>query len=98
MFKHFPSMTEVKPVLNGTNAVEMQIQFDQHGVPTRVEKLLTNLGWTFVANDPDTTEKLFHKENANMGGDYDPDLDNYWRWYEAMAYEFGKFIDIGMDA
>lgn len=98
VYTQYPSATEVKPqVTPDARAVEMQIDFATHKVPERVLKLLKNLGWTEVGSDPDTGEDLFHKENPSMGGDYDPDLNLYWRWYEAMAYEFGKFIDIGME-
>ncbi len=98
MFKQFPCMTEVKHIISGNGGVELQVHIAQHGVPARVEKLLSSLGWTEVGTDPDTMETLFHKENPTMGGDFDPDLNLYWHWYEAMAYEFGKFIDIGMDS
>jgi len=96
--QQFPMETTVQPKLMG-NQVEMELNFCMHKVPERVKKLLSNLGWLERGTDPDTNEALFHKISAGMGGDFDPDLDACsWRWYEAMAYEFGKFIDIGMDA
>lgn len=86
------------PTLSG-NQLEISLTTPIHKVPARVEKLLGTLGWKERGTDSDTNEKLYHKDNPSMGGDFDPDLDACsWRWYEAMAYEFGKFIDIGMDA
>jgi len=96
--QQYPTATAVLPNIMG-NGVEMQLNYAMHKVPMRVEKLLSNLGWQDRGMDPDTQEKLFHKTTSGMGGDFDPELDSCsWRWYEAMAYEFGKFIDIGMDA
>ncbi len=96
--QQFPPETTVMPQVMG-NGVEMKINAPMHKVPERVKKLLSNLGWMERGTDADTTEALFHKTTSGMGGDFDPDLDACsWRWYEAMAYEFGKFIDIGMDA
>lgn len=89
--QQFPSKTSVI-------GIEMELDSSVHKVPNRVKRLLGNLGWKERGLDPDTREQLYHKDNPSMGGDFDPDLDACsWRWYEAMAYEFGKFINIGMD-
>ena len=98
MFTQFPAMTEIKPSLNG-DSVSMSINVAPHDAPERIVKLLSNLGWKEIGTDPDTIEPLFQKENAAMGIDWDADLSSkYWRWYEAMAYEFGKFVNVGLDA
>ena len=98
MYSQFPTETKVQPMVNG-EGVEMNIVVAKQVEPERVVKLLNNLGWKEIGICPDTGESLYQKSNPNMGGDFDSDLANYyWRWYEAMAYEFGKFINIGLDA
>ncbi len=96
MQAQYPTATSVNVNASG-NGIDMSLTFGRHEAPERVVKLLNNLGWTSCGNDPDTQEPLYNKSNPGMGGDYDNDLSKSWRWYEAMAYEFGKFIDIGMD-
>ncbi len=52
---------------------------------------------------PDTGEMLFHKsapdsatDEERRGWNYELS-NNYWHWYEAMAYEFSKFMGIEED-
>ena len=96
MYRDWPDGTNIQPEVNG-DGVRMGINHPVQKAPDRVVNLLSNLGWITDMSDPDTQEPLFKKMDANLGGDHDPDLNRYWRWYEAMAYEFAKFVNIGLD-
>ncbi len=105
MLNNFPISPEIKCITGGTpNGVQFEILMPPVTVPNKCEQLLFTLGWTVRASDPDTTEVLYYKpppsdatKEVTQGWDFD--LQNgYWHWYEAMAYEFGKFMSIGDDS
>ncbi len=98
MYPQFPSTVTVQPLLNG-NQISMDVLTPQQTEPERVIKLLSNLGWKEIGTDPNNGEGLYQKEDPNMGVGHDADLTTkYWRWYEAMAYEFAKFVNVGLDS
>lgn len=67
---------------------EAHVQQSPHSVPVKIEDWLLGIGWTYTMQDPNTHEALFQKH-----GDRDVDT-MYYRWYEACAYEFWRFITI----
>ena len=57
-----------------------------------------------ASSHPDTCETLFQKHAPDGANDeerskWNYELANgYWFWYEAIAYEFSKFMSIGDDS
>ena len=70
------------------NKITIQPQVQQQDCPTKIEELLRNLGWVQATTHPDTFEPMWQKtaEEDTEG--------MYYKWYEAMAYEFYKFVTI----
>ncbi len=105
MLNNYPTSPEVRCTPGGTpNGMQFEITMPQVCVPAKCEQLLFKLGWTVRTSNPDTQEMLYYKCPPNDATDeikkgWDFDLQNgYWHWYEAMAYEFGKFMSIGDDS
>ncbi len=105
MLNNFPVAPEIKWIAgNLPSEMRLEIAMPQVTVPNKCEDLIFKLGWLTRTSDPDTQETLYYKpppqdaeEKVRQGWDYD--LQNgYWHWYEAMAYEFGKFMSIGDDS
>ncbi len=90
---------------SGINGASLSVDLERepHSVPGKVDILLTKFGWMHSETDPNTKEPLFQKRPPdaapdNVKASWDSDLQNcHWRWYEAMAYEFGKFMSIDDD-
>lgn len=99
MYSSYPAIAEVIPIINGSQ-VEMSLNMAKHVTPDRIGKLLRTFGWETTVNDPNTGEMLWQKADASIGtNDHDPNLSNgYWRWYEAVAYEFARFVNIGLES
>ncbi len=109
MLNNFPTSPEIKITSVGSGPLsELNVRFDISmppvTVPNTCEQLLFQLGWTQRTCDPDTQESLYYKPSpddatAEVRKGWDYDLQNgYWHWYEAMSYEFGKFMSIGDDS
>ena len=108
MLNNFPTSPEIKVLPSNQMAGELNVRFELTmppvTVPNKCEGLIFKLGWTERSRDPDTTEPLYYKPPPSDATDevkkaWDYDLQNgYWHWYEAMAYEFGKFMSIGDDS
>jgi len=80
------------------------INWYQTTVPMKCEAFLEKLGWMrSTVYHPDTGEAMFHKPPPVDCSDENRKNWNHelafshWRWYEAMAYEFGKFMGIDED-
>jgi len=107
MYNGWPNEDQIRMSINdsGVNGAGLSVDLerDPHKVPGKVQALLTRFGWTNSETDPNTKEILFQKRPPNDAPDnvkssWDADLQNcHWRWYEAMAYEFGKFMSIDDD-
>jgi hypothetical protein len=110
MYNGWPNEDQVRVNLTNPNGAvnsgsfDINLEREPHRVPAKVQTLLTRFGWTTSETCPNTKEVLFQKDPPNDAPDnvksaWDSDLQNcHWRWYEAMAYEFGKFMSIGDDA
>ena len=107
MLNNYPASPEIKimPGANGSpSEVRFEISMPPVTVPNKCEALLFKFGWQRRVSDPDTQEALYYKPSPHDATDeikkgWDYDLQNgYWHWYEAMAYEFGKFMSIGDDS
>lgn len=102
MFTQMPTNTTNTPVVNG-NQLEFNPQFQNREVPESQKEFITKLGWKTAGYHPDTQEELYRKpppDNATSEviAAWDYELGSgYWHWYEAVAYEFSKFINIGDD-
>lgn len=107
MYRNWPSEDRIRMSVNdsGINgaALSVDMERDEHSVPGKVEKFLVRLGWSHVLICPNTKEQLWQKSPPDDAPDHvktnwDSDLQNcHWYWYEAMSYEFGKFMSIGTD-
>lgn len=102
MYSSFPSPTLVNISGQG-NMINMDVNFPIHTVPEKCLNFLQKLGWEVATSHPDTKESLFQKNPPKGSSDeikkeWNYDLQHcYWHWYEAMAYEFGKFMGIDED-
>ena len=102
MFNQLPRGTETTPVVNG-NDLQFDIQHQSREVPETQKDFLDRLGWTSAGYHPDTMEELFRKQppadcSEGKRRAWDNELmTGYWYWYEAVAYEFTKFMTIGDD-
>ncbi len=102
MYSGFPIKSDVSVALMG-QGIEFQFVSPASRVPTKCQDFLDKLGWTPNTQHPDTGETLFQKlppQNCTdeVRNDWNHDLQySYWHWYEAMAYEFGKFMGIDED-
>lgn len=110
MYRDWPSEDQVRIIQNGSDGAvnstpgfSINIEREPMAVPGKVEMLLTRFGWTHSQMCPNTKEQLWQKNPPTDSTEevkkaWDNDLQNcHWYWYEAMAYEFGKFIGIGDD-
>lgn len=96
-------MTATRPVVGGQNDLSFDLDYQNRDVPDSQKLFLEKLGWTHAGYHPDTQEEMFHKQCPSDATDtlrnqWDWQLaSGYWHWYEAVAYEFSKFIGIGDD-
>ena len=107
MYNGWPSQDQIRMSNNdsGINgaAFSVDLEREPHTVPGKGETLLMKFGWVHSEICPNTKEQLFQKRPPsdapdNVKSSWDSDLQScHWRWYEAMAYEFGKFMSIGDD-
>lgn len=86
-YNSFPQESGLR---TGSTSGDISIYVDKpdHVAPTDVHEFLTTHGWTDYGNDPNSGEALYCLD-GNFNG------VTYYRWYEAMAYEFYKFITLG---
>lgn len=108
MYNGWPNEDQIRMSINdsGVNGAGLSVDLERtpHTVPDKAETLLMKFGWVYSETCPNTKEHLFQKRPPTDAPDtvkssWDNDLQNcHWRWYEAMAYEFGKFMSIGDDA
>ena len=103
MYSNFPQPISSTPVVTN-NQIAFTIDVQIVDVPVKSDTLLLKLGWSHYSSHPDTHEQLYHKPPPNDVSDevkasWDSNLQySYWHWYEAMAYEFGKFMSIDDDS
>ncbi len=108
MYSNWPNEDVARLSMNQSGipnegSFRVDLERSEMGVPGKVETLLTKFGWEPSQSCPNTKEQLFQEKppsNApdNIKAAWDHDLQNaHWYWYEAMAYEFGKFMSIGTD-
>lgn len=107
MYTNWPDEDKIRMSINdsGMNGAGLSVNLERepHSVPGKVETLLHKLGWEHSQTDPNTKEMLWHKmpppgATDEVKSKWDNDLQNcHWFWYEAMSYEFGKFMSIGDD-
>ena len=88
MYDSFPVASKVTANTTG-NGIELYAQPSNHDVPAKIQDFLTGMGWNTGTYDPDTNEQLFQKMS-------DVDISNYYfRWPEAMAYEWYRMMSLG---
>ena len=107
MYKNWPSEDQIRLSHNdnGVNGAMLSVDLERepHSVPGKVEDLLMKFGWEHSQFCPNSKEQLFQKKPPtdapdNIKAAWDNDLQTaHWYWYEAMSYEFGKFMSIGTD-
>jgi hypothetical protein len=86
-YNQYPERTEVSFQLPDY-VYTMPVEYTAHDTPPKIEKFLHDCGWSYAMNDPNTMEVLYQKHVEMDAGTL------YYRWYEAMAYEFWKFLTI----
>ncbi len=102
MYNSYPTKTDVNIMSAGPN-LEWSLIIQSRAVPKKCQEFLEKLGWLVSINHPDTGETLFQKPPPGNSSDevkreWNYDLrTGYWHWYEAMSYEFGKFMGIDTD-
>lgn len=108
MYKNWPTKDQLRVSMNqggipNEGSFQVDLERESMDVPAKVEILLIRFGWEHSQQCPNTNEQLFQKKPNKDATDeakaaWDFDLQNgHWYWYEAMAYEFGKFISIDTD-
>ena len=103
MYASVPSKLATTPSLNG-NQLTFDVFENDSAVPAKQKVFLEKLGWTTACYHAGTNEQLFWKmPPANctdeIRNSWAHDLrHNYWHWYEAVAYEFTKFMGIEDDS
>ena len=103
MYTQQPQPTSTQPIIDGMNSMSFSINFQIREVPDKMDDFLQKTGWMSCGAHPDTREKLYRKpcpDNATdeIQKEWPYELGSgYWHWYEAVAYEFGKFMTIGDD-
>lgn len=103
MYTQQPYGVMTSPVVNGSD-LRFDVKHQNREVPEKQKEFLEKLGWVNAGYHPDTNEELFRKPCPNGALDevrskwcYELGT-GYWHWYEAVAYEFTKFIGIGDDS
>ena len=86
-YNQYPDIGKVNFALDGYSH-EMKFDVTPHSAPPQIEKTLTDMGWSLAISDPTTHEPLYTKQDE-QAADF-----MYYRWYEAMAYEFWKFLTV----
>lgn len=108
MYNNWPNEDVARISMNQSGipnegSFRVDLERSKMSVPAKVEILLTKFGWEASQSCPNTKEQLFQKKPPTDATDetktaWDWELQNsHWFWYEAMAYEFGKFISIGTE-
>lgn len=104
MYSNYPNATDVQmQTANEMGSVKAVLSHNTANVPGKCEDFLLKLGWSHHMSHPDTSERLYHKPPPNEATEDEKKAWNYdlqyayWHWYEAMAYEFGKFMGIDTD-
>ena len=103
MYQNYPNQLEINVSPSTAGQVQFNLLHQSSNVPEKCRKFIEKLGWMMQNTHPDTGEQLFHKPPPN--GSLDDERKNWnhdlqyghWHWYEAMAYEFGKFMGIDED-
>lgn len=100
MYMSTPIETQTEPAVDHESKLSFKLLKQNVDVPEHIDKTLSQFGWTHASYHPDTQEELFRKPPPDDCTDerrnkWPHDLQwGHWHWYEAMAYEFGKFITI----
>lgn len=86
-YNQYPSKDEIT-----VSVTDNKITLDQlntcHDCPDKIEEFLRSCGWENQMFDPNNQEPLFVKTDQ-------PDTQHMsYRWYEAMSYEFWRFITL----
>ena len=83
-----PWPTDISFTPNNSNGITAVVNQPDQECPQVIKNLLYELGWNASISDPNSGELLFQKtmEFQTEG--------QYFRWYEAVAWEFYKFIKI----
>ncbi|KKM82564.1 hypothetical protein LCGC14_1318260 [marine sediment metagenome] len=104
MYTSYPNRTEINlGVGTEPGSVKVEINLQPANVPDKCRVFIEKLGWMQQINHPDTGEKLFHKPPPTDASDEEKGkwnyelVQGYWHWYEAVAYEFSKFMGIEED-
>ena len=85
----FPQRGYVQLKLND-QYLNLDLQVTSENCPNNVREFLIQCGWIESLQEPNTYEPLFTKEQE-MGTQC-----MRFRWHEAMAYEFYKFISLSV--
>ena len=96
--------TEAKPEVRNDNNLGFNLEWQPRDVPDSQLEFLDRLGWQVTMRHPDTNEQMFRKpcpssatQEVRAAWPYELG-SGYWYWYEAVAYEFTKFMTIGDDS
>lgn len=98
-----PHKIDTTPTVQGNN-LSFDVNVPKQEVPHKQRVFIEKLGWAGGYWHPDTGEELFQKHPPSNCTDevrnsWASDLNyNYWHWYEAVAYEFTKFMGIEDDS
>jgi hypothetical protein len=92
-----PVGTQVEVSGSGAS-LTLSLKKDDHECPPRILEFLKMLGWQDFNTCPDTGECLLTKNDEihNEQGSIENGTHGYYyRWYEAIAYEYYKMMTIG---
>lgn len=98
------SPTSEKPTLTlSGNMINLDADHvEDQACPGVILDFLTKMGWQLMMNHPDTGDPLFQKDDQGVRteGAEKTDLTEgmYFHWYEAIAWEHYKLINIGSGA
>lgn len=85
-----PTKVNITPC-GSTYDITLDTPTEQH-VPPEINKFLKEAGWEQFNFHTETREPIFEKTMKEPTG---YEQQHYCRWYEAMAYEFYRFLTIG---
>jgi hypothetical protein len=86
-FESWPTSSAIVSNTDG-RSITLGLQVPSHDAPPEIQSWLLNTReWKTSCACPDTTEPLYQK----------PSLSHlHFRWYEAVAFEFFQFINLGV--
>jgi hypothetical protein len=89
MFRNWPDSTKVMAEATTSNNIQLFSKHEKEETPTDIKNFLAGLGWQATMKHPDNEDDLWSKPGDMEIASF------YFRWYEAVAYEWYRMLTIG---